>query len=446
MRGVASSGVWSLILICLGSYVAFAAESPAPPLPQSMVSLKSAYFEALKKTEALPAQESKFLQAQELENQAFGALLPNVNFSVARLQQDNSAVPALTANTLIGKFTLTQPLFKSGAEYAGLAAVKAKVRSQDASREATKWSLYATVGKAFMSVLSSEKDVENLKVSQSLTTQRVTDLESRARIGRSRRGEVLSARAQLASLQAQLEAALASARSAREDFTVATGLDRDTPLDPAGPELELPQQMPDLNAYLYRMESRPELVALKEAAVASDESVWVSKAGHLPTLDLSGNYYLARDNLSTSGLKWDVTLTLTVPLFAGGITQSKVRDALETQRQSELALAQSRRQADATLRTLHENVSSGLAQIRLLQEALTAAEFNYQEQQKDYRYGLVTNLDVLSALTTLQDTRRSLDKTKYSVLSQWIQLQALMGELPKSISDSPAPVPAGESP
>jgi outer membrane protein TolC len=74
----------------------------------------------------------------------------------------------------------------------------------------------------------------------------------------------------------------------------------------------------------------------------------------------------------------------------------------------------------------------GARQVKSLQEAVKAAELTYTEQTRDYRFGLTGNLDVLSALNTLLDTRRTLDHTRFQLLNSWVGLQASVGRIPKT--------------
>ena len=59
-----------------------------------------------------------------------------------------------------------------------------------------------------------------------------------------------------------------------------------------------------------------------------------------------------------------------------------------------------------------------------LQEAFNLSEKNYQANVKDYKLNLVTNLDVLQALTAYQDTQRSLEKIRYLTKIDYNKLEA----------------------
>jgi len=149
----------------------------------------------------------------------------------------------------------------------------------------------------------------------------------------------------------------------------------------------------------------------------------VARGAHLPSLDLNANRYLERAG-SLENVDWDVQLALTVPLYAGGSVQSRVREAQSQSTQAELSVSQVQRQAEQEIRSLHQSVVLDRSQLAALEMATDAARKNYQAQQRDYRLGLVTNLDVLQALTVFQENQRALDRARYTAKLNYLRLQA----------------------
>jgi outer membrane protein len=129
-------------------------------------------------------------------------------------------------------------------------------------------------------------------------------------------------------------------------------------------------------------------------------------------------------------VKWDLGLTLTLPLYQGGVVSSQVREAAAKVQEQELSSALAIKSAEQEIRSYYQQVTNGIEQMTSIKEGLEIAEKNYQEQNRDYRFGLSTNLDVLQALNVLQDTRRALDRTKYQTLTAWHMLQAAAGKSP----------------
>jgi outer membrane protein TolC len=70
-----------------------------------------------------------------------------------------------------------------------------------------------------------------------------------------------------------------------------------------------------------------------------------------------------------------------------------------------------------------------LDQIKALEAALKSTEGNYREQEKNYRFGQATNLDVIQALNSFQDSKRTLDRTRYLAFSAWAELKAATAQV-----------------
>jgi len=168
---------------------------------------------------------------------------------------------------------------------------------------------------------------------------------------------------------------------------------------------------------------------------ASRANITMAKSGHWPTLDFYGNYYLNRQGSSLNNVDWDAEVALTLPIFTGGITVSKVAEAESLVRQSELALSRIQRTAQQEIRDAYKTLQSDLAQVTVLQEAVVLTEKNYQAELKDYNYGLVTNLDVLAAMSSYQDSLRALDRLKFSVLTDYQHLKAITAQMPEGLEE-----------
>ncbi len=399
------------------------------------LSLAEAYQAALQKNESIGIGQKRVDQASELVDQAWGSLLPSVSLIGTYQRQDNSASGSAVAG---GRFTLpeqtnawfglTQPIFRGMAEYGGLAAVKADRRAAEAVLSAERLRLYAGVADAYFKVLAAEQDRRNLQTLVDLSSRRVKELKDRSRIGRSREGDVLAARAQATILNSQLEAAQSDINQTRDQFSLVTGLAPHTPLAPADMANALPGKMEMLTAFLDRVPERPDLRAQQERVTSAEERVVVARAGHFPSLDATANYYLRRAGV-LDDVKWDVGLRLTVPLFRGGSVSSQVSAALDLKKEQELLLAQTRRAAETEIRVAYERVRSGIAQILTMGEAAGLAEKNYKTQNRDYGLGLVTNLEVISAMDTFRETLRQLDSVRFQTLSAWAALQAAVGRV-----------------
>ena len=256
--------------------------------------------------------------------------------------------------------------------------------------------------------------------------QWIVELRNRIAIGRSQTQEVLTIQSQVATLQALLETSLLAVQVNREAFAFITGLPSDTPLID---HVDLTQPVLNLPDALGIIPRRPEITGQTLTREAAEEGVTIAQGGHLPTVGLTGDYYFTRPQGYSNGINWDFQFTLTVPIYEGGVVQSQVRAAASQERQAELTLSLNRRTIDQNIRTIYASVLSDRAQVKALTLAKEVSYKDYEAEKHDYRLGLVTNIDVLQALTTFQEAERSMDVAKYTAMYDYARLQVETGQV-----------------
>lgn len=386
--------------------------------------LEWCYEAALARSETIADQGELVRQQEERYRQAVGGILPNVSGVASYLTQDASGLSSVgniypTYQPFV-KLTGTQPIFRGLREFAALRQTKLLTEAQEQAKAHAARELYKDVAQNFYAILTLERDLANLATEAELYEKRVAELRSRVKIGRSRLSEVLTVEASASNLTSQAEQARGQLASAREAFAFLTGLPASTPLRDGADDM--PALAP-LEGYLDRIEERPEIKASRSRLEAAGEGSRIAKGAHLPSIDLNGNYYFKRSG-ALKDSKWDASVVLTLPIFAGGATQSKAREAVSVETQSELAVNRARREAEQEIRSLHANLRAEREQLGALAKARELSEKSYREQTREYRLGLVNNLEALSALTAFQESGRALDRARYGAKLDFIRLEA----------------------
>ncbi len=203
------------------------------------------------------------------------------------------------------------------------------------------------------------------------------------------------------------------------------------------PEFELAEETPanvpleSLENYLSLSAGRPDLVAARKRNEVAAKDVAIQRDGHFPTLDLAGNYYLHREGFFNNASQWDAILTLTVPIFSGGVTQSTVRQFASVMKSTEIETGRLERAAENEIRSLYQNLIASQAELKSLNEAVDLAQRSYEQTKKDYRFGLTTNLDLLSSLKTLTNAKKALDQARFAHFLERIQIEIGSGRIPK---------------
>lgn len=395
---------------------------------QTEITLKEAFISALEKTETVGIGTARVNQADARVDQARARFFPNLSLVAGTQKQDyvtQQTSSVLGGSTSYTRLSLSQSIYEGGRDIAALEANKAAKAAGLQNLSIDKYNLFSSVAQSFYGVLSNDREVENLKITIKLAQDRVKEIRNRAKIGRSRNIELMAAEAQVAVLQAQQMAVEGQLITAWDQFVLLTGLARDVQLIK---KRELPQPPKEINYYIEMLDKRPDIQSMKSQVQVARSTEDVVGAGHFPSIGVTGNYYITRDGPQRDN-HWDVTGTLTFPIFSGGLIKAQVAEAKERIRETEFLLGQARRQAEMAIRTAHNNLVASLNQVMSLETALKSTEANYKEQEKNYRFGQATNLDVIQALNSFQDTKRTLDRTRYLALSAWADLRAATAQI-----------------
>jgi outer membrane protein len=391
-------------------------------------SLNEVFSAALSHSEVVAIQNELALQTQERYRQARGGILPQLNFNASHYRQEE--VPSTLGRNIspssqsTARFTVTQPLFRGFREFAVLRQTKKLTEAQLQQRAQALLLLYQEIAQNYVTILSLEQDLRNIKSELELYESNIQEIRKRVTIGRSRLNESLTLQAAQSQLQAEQEVLRGQLAAARETLAYLTGLEPTALLKPLDSNLA---QKASLESYLASLENRPDIKASSLLSEAAEENIAIQKGAHLPSLDLTGNYYLKRAGVNADS-NWDATLGLSIPIFAGGVLQSRVREAASQSKVADLQTAQARRLAEREVRSLYEQLKADQAQLESLSRSQALVEKNYQQTKRDYGLGLTNNLDVLQALQSYRANRRTFDRAGNNVQLDLIQLQIASGQ------------------
>ncbi len=400
--------------------------------PAHAIGLDQAVQSSLQKNEIVGQSRAQLNQVQETTKQAKGAVLPTISLQGSYLIQpevsDPIAAEFFPDRQTTANVSLSQPLFRGLREFAGIRRQNNLLAAQKQTYVTQMMSLYQKVAESYMDVLGLEQDLRNIEAQRTIYQARVKDLQARSRRGESAANEAYQAQSTSAALDADLQIQSGRLRTSRENFAFLTGLPVDTPLEdiPEGDSVGLKP----LSEYLARIEERPDILNLKQRTEASDEDVTIAKGAHWPTADVTGNYYLIRPEGFTEDLKWDVTFKVTIPIYEGGITQSQVRQAASRRAETTLALDETRRRAEAEIKSLHESLRVRNDQIKYLKLSSDLAEKNYKFLLSNSRRGLSRSTDVQIGLTEYRVAKRAFDAARYQAQLDRIRLELASANIP----------------
>ncbi len=191
-------------------------------------------------------------------------------------------------------------------------------------------------------------------------------------------------------------------------FRQLTGLSPETPIDLRGNFISESVALNPDSLVAAAGKQRPELILSRDAEASAQSQSHVMSLGDKPLLSLNvatgfANGY--EPNLNTWKGNYAAGLELKIPVFNGNRTRHKVAEAdanlnsarahstdLERQIFSEV------RQAIAGVNSSQEKIASTETQVRQAEEAVSMARVRYNA-------GVITNLDLLDAETSLSQTK-----------------------------------------
>jgi outer membrane protein len=199
-------------------------------------------------------------------------------------------------------------------------------------------------------------------------------------------------------------------------------------------KLETPQPA-DMEKWIADAQnSNPQLAIAQATSQLTEKEVERNRGGHYPTVDLVANYGKNYATGGTFGLGSDTRNTnigvqLNVPLFQGGMINSKWREAEANHQRAQQELESARRNVTLQTSQAYFGVVNGMAQVQALQQALVSSTSVLEATETGQEVGVRTNLDVLNAQQQLYSTRRDLYQAEYNYLTSMLRLKAAVGTL-----------------
>lgn len=124
-----------------------------------------------------------------------------------------------------------------------------------------------------------------------------------------------------------------------------------------------------------------------------------------------------------------IGIQFVMPLYQGGLYDSRVREAIALQDKVRADLETALANATLTVNQSFYGVISSLAQVTAFEAAETSSSMAVDSNKLGYEVGLRLNIDVLNAQQQLFATRRDLARARVDTLLNGLRLKAAVGSL-----------------
>lgn len=351
---------------------------------------------------------------------------------------------------------LTQPVFRADRILAygeAGATVEQAVAVFDAARQ----DLMLRLSRAYFDEIVAERHVTAARAQLVSLNEQLQAARRSFDAGVASITDVDDTRSRAASAQAQEVGALNDLESARAALEAIIGQPPGR-LAPLRAATVLPRPSPsDVTDWVQRAtEDNPSVKAAEAVAKAADYELDRSRAQRLPSVDLiatyGGNYSGGNItdpiNYDTNVRDKEISLQVTLPLLDGGGMHAQVAEARAQRAKAQSDITTARRQAALDARQSYAAALSGASQVDALETAVSAGQSAVKGNRVGYGLGIRINSDVLNAEQQLYSTMQDLDKARYDTLFAGLKLKAATGQLVvgdlqgvNTLLDSEAPLP-----
>ncbi len=386
---------------------------------------------------SLAAAQARVGQARAAAEQARAALFPTVGTTVSPTRSRSSA--ALGATTTVPGRTITRYALSADLSWEAdvwgriSRGVESARASEDAARAdyvAARLSTQVQLVQNYLllRVADAQRALFDASVAGFERSLQLT--ENRYRAGVAARADVVQAQAQLESARAQ-RADLGVQRAQLEhSLSVLTGRSpgavRVVALDqvPAVPIIPLAQPS-------QLLERRPDIAAAERRVAAANAQIGVAQAAFFPALTLGVSAGVQSTDLSRwltlPGRFWSLGPALAQTLFDGGLRRARSAQAIAAYDETVADYRQ-------TVLEAFQQVEDNLAALRVLEEesvfqqrAVDAATRSVELVQNQYRAGLVSYLNVVTAQATALGEQRAALQLAGRRLSAAVALVGALG-------------------
>lgn len=336
----------------------------------------------------------------------------------------------VTENDSIGvTLGVGQTLWSAGRIANGINAAEANVLAGRENLREIEQQVMASVIQAYVDV---QRDMEILRIRQenlAVLQRQLEESSARFEVGEITRTDVAQAEARLAQSESDLANAQAQLSVSRAAYAAVIGQ--------APADLETPPPLPGVPAgFEPAMEialvENPGLRAAGYQLQAAEAQVAQARSEYLPSVRASASYGgssdLSRFDL-TDRTSFQAGLTLSVPIFTGGLNASRVAQAREQANAAQIGVEGERRSVLQSVSSAYAQVLSTGSTLQASEEGVRAATVAAEGVRAEAQVGLRTTLDVLNQELELRNAQVNLVSARRNQYVAQAQLLAAMGRL-----------------
>lgn len=403
--------------------------------------LLNIYRAALDSDPVYSAARSSWTAAQEKLPQGRAGLLPQATFSASTQHNDrdlnfrDSTGNRSQYNSNAATVSITQPIYRRQ-NFVAYDQSKTQVALADAQLAVAGQDLILRVAQTYFDVLLARDTVAFAESQKTAIGQQLEQAKRNFEVGNATITDTHEA-------QARYDLVTAQEIAARNDLEVKNRV-LEQLIGRAAPALAVlgktfsPQ--PPAPAAMEQWVEQARTVGLQVRIAQENlnfftQDVARNRGAHHPTVDAFANIGKSSSGSDVQGGAGNennskiIGLQLAIPLYQGGIVNSRVREAVANEEKARQDLENALRSAELAARQGYLGVTSGIAQVRALEAALISNQSSLDSTRLGQEVGVRTQVDVLNAQQLLFSARRDLAQARYNYILSSLRLIAATGQL-----------------
>lgn len=362
-----------------------------------------------------------------------GDLLPQINLT-AGYNINRSDIDTRESDKLTAGISFSQQLYQRSS-WVSLDTAEKNARKADSAYAATQQGLILRVAQAYFEVLRAKDNLAFVRAEKVAVARQLEQTKQRFEVGLSAITDVHDAQAQYDGVLADEVLAKNSLTNSYETLREITGQEHSdlSVLDTNRFSASKTTQP----IYALLEEAQQKNLSLLTARIAQDvakDNISLASSGHLPSLTLDGGYKYgdeSNDNSNSQGdyNDFNVGINLNVPLYTGGKTTSKTKQAEFAYVAASQDLEQTYRSVVKDVRAFNNNINASIGALRAYEQSVISAKSALEATEAGFDVGTRTIVDVLDSTRRLYDANKNLSNARYDYVLSVLQLRQAVGIL-----------------
>ena len=427
-------------------------------------SLLEVYQQALQSDPLIHEADARRMASLEAVPQARGSLFPQINAGGSWYKGNNSGLQqeafqdpdnptdvvfsTVDAESEFDGFgwnaELRQTLFRWD-QFVGLKQAGKRVAKAEVDYEAAQQDLIVRVVIRYFDVLAAEDRLTSIHADRLAIARQLEQAKQRFEVG-------LIAITDVQESQAAYDQSVADEIQAKRELATAREFLREITGEYipslAAPTENFPLQSPNpADEASWIDQAMVQNLALLSSRFSEDiarDEISFRRTGHYPTLDLVANYDTSDTDISgvtidgvltpnpnfpTGNTRDSISVQFSVPIFQGGRTTSRVREAVYLHRASREQLQRVVRETERQTRDAYLGVLSEISRVNALAQAVKSSRTALEATQAGFDVGTRTIVDVLNSQRALYTAITNYYQSRYTYIGNVLRLKLAAGDL-----------------